>query len=264
MHARVGRRSGRPRCARSHAAQARRTRAGSNVFSAWTTYDLRMAGHTPSEEGGTDWRRLASDRNVSPGVARALWEQARAAAPDDPAQAEHAFHLMLDEAQAENITQEPGRETLASSAPNARDASALGPGKWTRVLLEQPKPAGAAPRGADPARPAAERLFSELVAAGQAGKHAAALLAASDPATIVAALRELGGSQGSGVLQKVMSAASGAVERMLSQRSPAPSQTSSQPPSAQAGPAAPATTAGHQGAQGTPDRPVAAPSDRKR
>jgi hypothetical protein len=229
-----------------------------------------MAGHAPSDDGDTDWRRLASDRNVSHGVARALWDQARAAAPGDPVQAEHAFHLMLDEAQAGNLTQEPGRETLASSTPSARDASALGPGKWTRVLLEQPKPtapAGSAPRGAEIAKPSAERLRNELVAAGQAGKHAAALLAASDPATIVEALRELGGRQGPDVLQKIMSVASGAVERILSQRSPAASQTASQTSQtsqAQTGPAAPGTAAGNQVAQGTPDRAPATPPDRRR
>src|SRR5262249_53826063 len=160
----------------------------------------------------TDWRRLASDRNVSPDVARAMWERARAAAPDDPVQAEHAFHVMLDEAEAANITQEPGRETLADATPGGRDASALGPGKWTRVLLEQ-KPAGAAgaaPRGAEGGKAAAEELRSELAAAGQAGKNAAAMLAASDPATIVAALRELAG-QGDGVVQKVMRAVGGVV-----------------------------------------------------
>jgi hypothetical protein len=222
-----------------------------------------MAGHAPSDDGGTDWRRLASDRNVAPGVARALWDRARAAAPDDPVQAEHAFHLMLDEAQADNITQEPGRETLASQATSARDASALGPGKWTRVLLEQPKlagPAGSAQRGAEVAKLSGQGLFHELVAAGQAGKHAAALLATSDPATIVEALRQLGGLQGPGVLQKVMSVAGGAVERILSQRSPAPSQTSRAP----TGPAAPGATAGSQVAQGTPDRALATPPDRKR
>src|SRR5689334_24670440 len=94
-----------------------------------------------SDDGGTDWRRLASDRNVAHGVARALWERARAAAQDDPVLAEHAFHVLLDEAASSNITQEPGRETLAASTAGARDASPLGPGKWPRCLLEQPRPA---------------------------------------------------------------------------------------------------------------------------
>jgi len=243
-----------------------------------------MAEHEPSDNGGTDWRRFASDRNVSHDVARALWEQARAAAPDDPQQAEHAFHLMLDEAEAANITHEPGRETLASAAPSARDASALGPGKWTRVLLEQPKPAGPAggvQRGAETAKPSAERLRNELAAAGQAGKHAAELLAASDSATIVEALRELSARQGPGALQKIMSVAGGAVERMLSQRSapsqassqvssPAPPPASSSAPQAQTGPAASSAssasrpTAGNQVAQGTHDRAPAPPTDRKR
>jgi hypothetical protein len=250
-------------------------RTSTFAFSAWKTYGFVMAGHTPSDDGDTDWRRLASDRNVSPGVARALWEQARAAAPDDPVQAEHEFHVMLDEAEAASITQEPGRETLASSPLSPRDVSALGPGKWTRVLLEQPKPpgpAGFAQRGAETAKqPSAERLRNELVAAGQAGKHAAALLAASDPATIVEALRQLGGRQAPDVLQKIMSVAGGAVERILGQRSQAPSQApptqagpAPQAPPTQAGPAPQGTNAGNQGAPGTLDRALATPPDRKR
>src|SRR5262249_11379175 len=161
------------------------------------------------EDSGTDWRRLASDRNISHGVARALWEQARAAMPDDPAQAEHAFHILLDEAEAANLTREPGRETLADSTPGARDASSAGPGKWTRVLLEESRSArsarsprsarsarsarstgqgGAAVRGAEAAsKPSAEALRHEVVVAGQASKNAAAALAASDPATIIEA-----------------------------------------------------------------------------
>jgi hypothetical protein len=220
-----------------------------------------VTAHGPPDDGSTDWRRLASDRNVSHSVARALWERARAAAPDDPVEAEHAFRLMLDDAEAANITQEPGRETLASSTPDARDASSLGPGKWTRVLLEQPKPAraaGSAPRGAEVGKqPSAEEVRDELVAAGQAGKNAAAMLAASDPATIVEALRELRDRQGPGVLQKVMSVAGDAVERILGQRSQAP-QT-------QTGSAAQGTNAGDEAARGAPDRaPATQPPDRKR
>ncbi|HEU4729936.1 MAG TPA: hypothetical protein VFT22_18695 [Kofleriaceae bacterium] len=203
-----------------------------------------VAGHARLEEGGIDWRRLAAERNVSHVVARGLWEHARATAPDDPVLAERAFLRMLEDAEAANATHEPGRETLVDAAPGARDASSLGPGKWTRVLLEEPKPrtpAGAARRGTETAAQApaergaetgkqasAEELRKKLVAAGQASKHAAALLAASDPATILEALRELRDGEGPGVLQKIMSVAGGAIERILGQRS--------QDPAAQAGP----------------------------
>lgn len=176
-----------------------------------------MAGHTPSNDGDTDWRRLASDRNVSHGVARALWEQARSASPDDPAQAEQAFHLMLDEAEAANITHEPGRETLANGTPSPRDASSLGPGKWTRVLLEQPKSTAPDLRPLEAIKKAtAETLRSELAAAGQAGQQVVDALAASDPKAIVSALREIG--QGSGLLQKLVGKASAVVERVLEKR----------------------------------------------
>jgi hypothetical protein len=217
-----------------------------------------VTAHAPSEDSGTDWRRLASDRNVSYGVARALWEQARAAAPDDPVQAEHAFHVLLGEAEAANLTQEPGRETLADSTAGARDAASAGPGKWTRVLTEQPRPAGAAVRGAETPRPrSAEALRNELVAAGQASKNAAAILAASDPATILEALRELADRQGPGALHKVMSMASGAVERLLGQ--------GSQAPQTQTGSAARGANPGDRAVRGTPDRaPAAQPADRRR
>jgi hypothetical protein len=191
----------------------------------------------PSEEAGFDWRRLAADRNVSHTVARALWHRAHASAPDDPMQAELAFHSMLDDAEAANATHEPGRETLVDATP-ARDASSLGAGKWTRVLLEEQKPGGRArsakrgpetvaqapaERGTENAKqPSAEELRNKLVAAGEASKNAAALLAASDPATIVEALRELRAGDGASALQKIMSVAGGAIARMLDQRSQDP------------------------------------------
>lgn len=209
-----------------------------------------MTGHARPEDG-TDWRRLASDRNVSHGVARALWDQACAVAQDDPVRAEHAFHLLLDEAEAANITHEPGRETLTGSSLGVRDAASLGPGKWTRVLLEQPRP-GSAERPADAAArpPSADELKNKIAAAGQAGRNAAAMLAASDPATIVEALRELRDRQGPGVLQQLMTVAESAVGRLLDHRS--------QAAQAQPGPA-------REPSQSAPDRtPAAAPPDRKR
>jgi hypothetical protein len=171
----------------------------------------------PPDDGGTDWRRLAGERNIPLSIARALWERACAAAPGDPVQAEHAFLLLLDDAEAANISQEPGRGTLADSSASARDAFSLGPGKWTRVLLEKSKPAAPALRAEAGKRPSAEQLRNEIVAADQAVKHAAAMLAGSDPATIIEALRELSG-EGSAVLQKVVSMAGGVVARILAQR----------------------------------------------
>lgn len=170
-----------------------------------------MAGEPP-DDNGSDWRRRASDRNVSGGVARALWDQARSAAPDDPAHAEHMYELMLDEAAAANVTHEPGRETLASATANARDAAAAGPGKHTRVLLEQPRPAAA------PGKLTADDLRNELTAAMQAGKSALAGISASDPATLVEALRALQGQPLPGPLQKVLGAAGNLVERALAHR----------------------------------------------
>jgi hypothetical protein len=225
--------------------------------------------HEASDEGGIDWRRLATDRNVSPAVARALWERACATAPDDPMQAEHAFHDMLDEAEAANATHEPGRETLVDATPGTRDASSLGPGKWTRVLLEEQKPGGAAgsakrgtqtpaERGKESGKPpSAEELRNKLVAAGQAGKNAAALLAASDPATIIEALRELRVSEGPGVLQTIMSVAGSAIERLLGQRLTDPQTQIGAEPDANPATAPLATTLAPAAAHGTPD-PAAA------
>jgi hypothetical protein len=220
-----------------------------------------------SEDSDIDWRRLATDRNVSHVVARGLWERACATAPDDPVQAERAFHDLLEEAEAANATHEPGRETLVDATPGARDASSLGPGKWTRVLLDDQKPgspAGSAKRGTENAaqapaeggtepgkQPSAEGLRNKLVAAGQASKDAVALLAASDPATIVEALRELRDGQGPGVLQKIMSVAGGAIERILVQRLQSP-QTQTAESGANRPTPPPATTPAPAAAHGTP------------
>lgn len=230
------------------------------------------ARNDPSDDSGIDWRRLATDRNVSHAVARALWEQARAAAPDDPVQAERVFHGMLDDAVAANATHEPGRETLVDAASGARDASSLGPGKWTRVLLEEQKPggpAGSARRGTEQAaqapaargaasakQPPAEALRDKLVAAGQASKTAAAVLAASDPATIVEVLRELRETQGPGVLQKIMSVAGGAIERALAQKSQNPQTQPAAPAAAHGTPAATPPAAESPDPQPRTSRPI--------
>jgi hypothetical protein len=209
-----------------------------------TTYHVVVTGNAPPDDGGTDWRRLADERNVPLGLARALWERAWEAASGDPVQAEHAFLLLLDDAEAANITQEPGRGTLADSSASARDAFSLGPGKWTRVLLEQPRQARPAPRAGGGKRPSADELRDEIVAAEQAARDAAAMLAASDPATIIQALHEVSRGGGSAVLQKVVSMAGGVVGRLLGQRSKAsPTQTS---------PAAEGATAEGAPAEGAP------------
>ncbi|MBA3458856.1 MAG: hypothetical protein H0T46_02765, partial [Deltaproteobacteria bacterium] len=193
----------------------------------------------PSEQAGVDWRRLASDRNVAPDVAKGLWERASATAPDDPQKSERAFKRMLEEAAAANVTPEPGRETLVD-AKGADDASSLGPGKVTRVLEEQkgsgpadpskakPEKAGAeaAPAGAGAApdaakasgKPSPEGLRTELSAAVASGKNAAEVLAKADPASIVQALKELRDTEGPGLLQKLMSSAGTAIERILDAR----------------------------------------------
>jgi hypothetical protein len=191
------------------------------------------ATHTPSGDGGIDWRRLASDRNVSLTVAKGLWERARTTTPNDPAQAGKAYEHMLEEAVHANASPEPGRETQVGAKPGAKDPASLGPGKWTRSLLEGPKPAAdaaatkqksekaqsAAPApataGAEVAKPhTAKQLHTDLVAAVQASKNAADLLAASDPATIAEALRELQEGE-PGILQKIMAVAGSAIERIM-------------------------------------------------
>lgn len=208
------------------------------------TYYVLVTGNAPPDDGGTDWRRLADERNIPLAVARALWERAWAAASGDPVQAEHAFLLLLDDAEAANITQEPGRGTLADSSAGARDASSLGPGKWTRVLIEQPKPTLPALRAEAGERPSAEQLRNEIVAADQAVKHAAAMLAGSDPATIMEALRELSGGEGAAVLKKVVNMAGGVVARILAQRP----KTAAAPPGSAAAEGAAAEGAVAEGA----------------
>jgi len=165
------------------------------------------------DDGGVDWRRLASDRNVSHAVARGLWEHAHSVAPHDPVQAERAFNQLLDQAAVANVTHEPGRETLVD-AKGPRDAASLGPGKVTRVLDENRStgPAGTAPKSG---KRSAEAVQLDLAAVAQAGKRAVEMLATSDPETIVAALRELQAQGAPGVLQKIMSVAGGAIERAV-------------------------------------------------
>jgi len=189
-----------------------------------------VAYHPPvasREEGDVDWRRIASGQRVARRCARVgeRARSARSAAPHDLVQAERVFRQMLDGAAGANATHEPGRETLVD-AKGPRDAASLGPGKVTRVLLEDrgggapgkqnnrdaPNAQGTRVRAQSSA--SVDNLHKDLVAAVQAGKNAVELLATSDPATIVAALGAVRSQDGSGVLQKILSVASGAIERI--------------------------------------------------
>ncbi len=176
-------------------------------------------------------------------MAQGLWERANTAANKDPVKAEQAFKRMLEEAAAHDATPAVGKETLVDAKTPA-DPASLGPGKLTRVLEEQKAPPAtvkkdkAAPSSAGPAAPAPaggdvtadaakktdkktpDTLRTEIAAAVHAGQSAAALLAGADPATIVEALRELKATEGQGLIQKLMSVAGSAIERLLDARAP--------------------------------------------
>ncbi|MBL9013933.1 MAG: hypothetical protein JNL83_07145, partial [Myxococcales bacterium] len=51
-----------------------------------------------SEQAGVDWRRLASDRNVKPDVAKGLWDRASSQTEGDEQKAEQVFKRLLEEA----------------------------------------------------------------------------------------------------------------------------------------------------------------------
>ena len=171
------------------------------------------------DEGVVDWRRLASERNVSLEVARNLWERARSAAPNDPRNAERAFNQMLDAAAAANVTHEPGRETLvADKTPT--DAASLGPGKSTLVLQERNLPT--APRPANPI----DALKQDFDAAIDATKRAVEVLAQTDPEALVAALRELTTTNRSSFLQRVV----GVAERLAANKRANEDPVKTQPP----------------------------------
>lgn len=215
-----------------------------------------MAEAASAQQVQVDWRRLATDKNVAIDVARGLWEQAKASQPSDAVARSNLFRRLIDDA-ARNpgATQDPGKSTLVAASGPA-DPASLGPGKTTRVLLDQnpspaapqeqagaepARPSGAAPGqlpgapGVDPAKPpptappTVAKLRDELVAAAQASQDAVALLASAEPATIVDALRQL--REGSpGLLQKVLTAAGAAIERRLGQAAPAPETQPDGPP----------------------------------
>lgn len=129
------------------------------------------------DDGVVDWRRLASDRNVSLDVARGLWERARAGTVD-ARHAERAYNQMLDAAATANATHEPGRGTLVASRGVA-DAASLGPGKSTLVLNERSLPTAPRPNTVN---------FDDAI---EAGKRAVELLAKTSPEDIASALRAL-------------------------------------------------------------------------
>jgi hypothetical protein len=215
-----------------------------------------VAGPAPAQQATIEWRRLAADKNVSIDVARGLWEQAKATAPNDAVACSTLFRRLLDDA-AKNpaATPEPGRETLVDAKPGGSDPTSLGPGKFTRVLLEQdqkpgdaanpadqqaspaqPAAAGAPAPGADAtngepptAKPTVDKLRSDLVAAAQASQDAAALIAAAEPATILEALRQIRAGEQT-ILQKVITVLGAAIERRLGDVLPDPEQKPDGPP----------------------------------
>ena len=200
---------------------------------------------TTTYDGDLDWRRLASDRNISHEVARGLWERARSSAANDPKQVERLFQHLLDDAAGAGAgaSREPGRETLVNTQ-GVQDPATLGPGKWTRALLEGNEargPAGTAkqPNGIAPVT--VDKLYKDLAAAAQASQQLIELLKQSDPATIVEALRELRKQQGSDYLHKIIKAAGSTIERVLNQFAPdlqADAQQSEHAPPANAVPPA--------------------------
>ena len=78
-----------------------------------------------------------------------------------------------------------------------------------------------------------DQLRNEILAAEKAAKDAAALLASSDPATIIQVLSEVSRGESSPVLQKVVGLASGVVGRILAERAKAPPSSPAEPASAE-------------------------------
>jgi hypothetical protein len=215
-----------------------------------------VAGPEASQQATIDWRRLAADKNVAIDVARGLWEQAKAAAAD-PVTRSTLFRRLLDDAAKDpGAAQEPGRSTLVN-AKGPEDPTSLGAGKTTLVLLEAQRsgatanpadatneaapaqgkdataakdaataaPGGDANKKDEPptAPPTVNKLRDDLVAAAEATQDAAALLATVDAATIVEALKQLRAGSPT-ILQKVLTVAGAAIERMLGQQLPDPTQ----------------------------------------
>ena len=213
------------------------------------------------EAGAFDWRRSARDLDIPVEAARALYARALRQA-DDVGRAEALYLRWMRDAaalrRAKAPPSTPGRKTrvMHEAGDRARasaELEALGPGKWTRSLMEA---AGgdasrelpgyedvhlavgalaSAQRAADepPVVPVASpspssssssssssgALRAQLRAAVEAGQGVAAALAAADPATAAEALAALRtehvASRSAPVLRLVTEAAEGEVERVL-------------------------------------------------
>ena len=217
------------------------------------------------EAAAFDWRRSARDLEVPVEIAHALYARALDQA-DDPRGAEALYLRWLRDMAALRRTARPpvpGRKTqvmhdAAGRSRSSRELAALGPGKWTRSLLEAEREAaaseatqasdasrglpayddvqravgalGGVPRQPDEPTPApvpssaAATLRAQLRAAVEAGRGAADALAAADPATVAETLSALRAEhlplRAAPVLRLVTRAAGGEVERVLGRGSP--------------------------------------------
>jgi hypothetical protein len=133
-----------------------------------------------------EWRALARSRGISDHVARRLWTRAEAEAAHDLAKIERAFRRMLDDAKA--------FDALALERV-ARERGDADPGRSTRVLDAEPRPAHAPtieptiePTAASPA----SQLRDVLEAALHSGERVVRSIAVSDAKTVGDALRRLG------------------------------------------------------------------------
>src|SRR3954463_13610115 len=115
------------------------------------------------ETGAFDWRRSARELEVPAEMARALYARAVRQA-DDARRAEALYLRWLSDAAALRRAAPapvPGRRTQVMEEADgrsrtSRELAALGPGKWTRSLLETEREAAAA-REATQAAPDAAR-----------------------------------------------------------------------------------------------------------
>ena len=193
------------------------------------------------ETAGFDWRRPARELDVPLDIARALYLRALQS-EIDPRRIEALFLAWLRAAAAARQTAAappvPGRRTQVlhgrdgSRTPQADDLRRLGPGKWTRVLLDaereveaagatdgataearglptyddvqraagapgavsrQPDEPHPVPVASSSAAAGAAALRAQLRAAVESGHGAAEALSAADPAAAVEALSALRG-----------------------------------------------------------------------
>src|SRR3954471_19474229 len=120
------------------------------------------------ETGVFDWRRAARELDVPVEISRALYARAQRQA-DDAQRAEALYLRWLRDAATLRQAEPPpvpGRQTrvmheAAGRGRSSRELAALGPGKWTRSLLEderEAEAAGAAAAAERAARPGARDL----------------------------------------------------------------------------------------------------------